>query len=278
MRGSTRNKLTFRALCIGLLCVLASGLVITVHAGLRGPGKYCGVIVFDRWDTCFLLSGHYITYISESVKDQLRPYTGKAMQLDVTEISQPRNPSDALVQKYRIIGPAPDNQQRLMLDSLELISKPDFAQQGGANFLIEVHNAGKQAVKVNSYEFGPTILAVSPRGALSASDGRSGAWITRVDILNPSRWETQNDGVTYSASYSIDPKTRPLVHFLLAPGESVTVRVTFELPPGQYQFVVGYGGGGVFQGEKSLASNAISFDVNDGGIVTLAEPEISSGR
>ena len=99
-----------------------------------------------------------------------------------------------------------------------------------------------------------------------------------MDILNPSRWETQNDGVTYSASYSIDPKTRPLVHFLLAPGESVTVRVTFELPPGQYQFVVGYGGGGVFQGEKSLASNAISFDVNDGGIVTLAEPEISSGR
>jgi hypothetical protein len=278
VRRSIRHNLTFRALCIGLLCVLASGLVIAVHAGLRGPGKYCGVIVFDRWDTCFLLSGHYITYISESVKDQLRPYTGKAMQLDVTEISQPRNPSDLLVQKYRIIGPAPDNQQRLMLDSLELISKPDFAQQGGANFLIEVHNAGKQAVKVNSYEFGPTILAVSPRGTLSASDGRSGAWITRVDILNSSRWETQNDGVTYSASYSIDPKTLPPVHFQLAPGEFVTVRVNFELPPGQYQFVVGYGGGGVFQEEKSLASNAISFDVNDRGIATLAEPEISSPR
>jgi hypothetical protein len=38
--------------------------------------------------------------------------------------------------------------------------------------------------------------------------------------------------------------------------------------------MVGYGGG-VVHAEKSLASNAISFDVNDGGNATLAKPELS---
>ena len=81
--------------CMLLICALASGFIITAHPGLRGPGKYCGVIVFDRWDPCFLLSGHFITYISDGVKNELRPYIGKAMQLDTLEVSQPQNPGDA---------------------------------------------------------------------------------------------------------------------------------------------------------------------------------------
>ena len=47
------------------------------------------------------------------------------------------------------------------------------------------------------------------------------------------------------------------------------VRVTFNVPPGQYQFIVGYGGG--VHEEKSLASNAISFDLSDKGVATLAK-------
>lgn len=48
-----RPELTNRALLMVLICVIVCGVVITLHAGLRGPGKYCGVIVFDRWDTFF---------------------------------------------------------------------------------------------------------------------------------------------------------------------------------------------------------------------------------
>src|SRR5437660_12866256 len=96
--------------------------VLVAQAGLRGPGKYCGVVVFDRWDTCFLLSGHFITYISDSVKNQLRPYEGKAMQIDALEVSQLQNLGDALLRRYQIIGPAPDNHPRATLDGLELIS------------------------------------------------------------------------------------------------------------------------------------------------------------
>jgi hypothetical protein len=106
-----RYGLTRGTICIALIWFLASGFIITVHAGLRGPGKYCGVIVFDRWGTCLLLSGHFVTYISDSVKEDLRPYTGKAMEIDALEVSQPQNPGDALVRKYRIIGPAPNKQQ-----------------------------------------------------------------------------------------------------------------------------------------------------------------------
>lgn len=113
-----------------LIGALACGFIITAHAGLRGPGKYCGVVVFDRWDTCFLLSGPYITYISEGVKNELRPYKGKAMQLDVLEVSQPQNPGDALVRKYKIIGPAPDTRHWVMLDGLELVAESDFGPHG----------------------------------------------------------------------------------------------------------------------------------------------------
>ena len=56
--------------CVTLI-LLTIGFALLANAGLRGPGKYSGVVVFDRWDNCFLLSGPYITYISENVKKEL---------------------------------------------------------------------------------------------------------------------------------------------------------------------------------------------------------------
>src|SRR5579862_5301728 len=148
------------------LCVASS------HAGLRGPGKYCGVIIFDRWDTCFLLSGHFIMYISESAKSELRPYVGKAMQLNALEVYQPKNPGDALVRKYQIIGPAPNN-HNWVLDGLELVARSDFGLQGTATFLIEVRNTGSKPANVNSSEFGPTLLGLSRKGPFCVSDDKS---------------------------------------------------------------------------------------------------------
>ncbi len=198
------------------------------------------------------------------------------MEIDALEVSQPQNPGDALVGKFRIIGPAPDKQQWAMLDGLKLISQPDFGPQGTASFLIELTNAGKQPVSVNSSEFGPTLLGLTPQGWLSASDDKSVAWITRTDLLNPTGWEGDYYGLKYSVSYTVDPKSRPPYQLQLAPGECMSVRVSFSVPPGQYQFVVGYGGG--VHEEKSLASNAISFDVDERGMATIARPKISSAR
>ena len=198
------------------------------------------------------------------------------MEIDALEVSQPQNPGDALVGKFRIIGPAPDKQQRATLDGLKLTSQPDFAPPGNASFLIELTNTGKQPVRVNSSEFGPTLLGLTPQGWLPASDDKSVAWISRADLLNSTGWEGDYYGLKYLVSYTIDPKSRPPYHLQLAPGECMRVRVTFSVPPGQYEFVVGYGGG--VHEEKSLASNAISFDVDERGIATIATPKISSAR
>lgn len=276
MRPVVPHKLLFQTLCAVLIYALACSFILTAQAGIRGPGKYCGVIVFDRWDTCFLLSGHFITYISDAVKDALRPYKGTAMQVDASEVFQPMNPGDALIRKYEIIGPAPDNHYWVTLDDLELVAQSDFGPEGTATFLIELRNAGNKPVKVNSSEFGPTLIGLSPKGPFCVSDGESEAWFTRVGLLNSSSWESGSGSARYSASYTIDPKSRPPERFQLEPGQSVKVRVTFKVPPGQYQFIVGYGGG--VHEEKSVASNAISFDLNDAGIATLARPELSSTR
>lgn len=276
MRPVVPHKLLFQTLCVVLICALACSFILTAQAGIRGPGKYCGVIVFDRWDTCFLLSGHFITYISDAVKDALRPYKDTAMQVDASEVFQPMNPGDALIRKYEIIGPAPDNHYWVTLDGLELVAQSDFGPEGTATFLIELRNAGNKPVKVNSSEFGPTLIGLSPKGPFCVSDGKSEAWFTRVGLLNSSSWESGSGSVRYSGSYTIDPKSRPPERFQLEPGQSVKVRVTFKVPPGQYQFIVGYGGG--VHEEKSVASNAISFDLNDAGMATLARPELSSPR
>ncbi len=276
MRPVGLHKPLFQTVCVILICALACSFILTAQAGIRGPGKYCGVIVFDRWDTCFLLSGHFVTYISDAVKNGLRPYKGTAMQVDASEVVQPMNPGDALIRKYEIIGPAPDNHYWVMLDGLELVAQSDFGPQRTATFLIELRNTGNKPVKVNSSEFGPTLLGLSPKGPFCVSDGKSEAWFTRVNLVNSSSWESGSGSVKYSASYIIDPNSRPPERFQLEPGQSTKVRVTFNVPPGQYQFIVGYGGG--VHEEKSVASNAISFDLNDAGIATLAEPELSSAR
>lgn len=43
-----------------VLCILSLCLNLPCRAGLRGPGKYCGVVVFDRWDSCTLYGGGII--------------------------------------------------------------------------------------------------------------------------------------------------------------------------------------------------------------------------
>jgi hypothetical protein len=264
------RKVAVQALFVFALIVWASAFgIITAQAGLRGPGKYCGVVVFDRWDTCFLLSGPYITYISEGVKNELRKYQGKAMQVDASDVSQPMNPGDALIRKYEIVGPAPNTHRWVMLDGLELIAESDFGPRGVPSFLIEIRNVGSVPVQVDSSEIGPTLVGSSRRPLSSGSDGRSRAWITRGNLVHPSWWKCTVGGVTQSASYTIDPEWRPAERFQLEPDKSMKARVTFKVSPGQYQFMFGYGGG--VHEEKSLASNGISFDINSYGFASLVE-------
>jgi hypothetical protein len=269
MSSVLSGKQAVRLFYFVTLLLFACGGVLVTHAGIRGPGKYCGVVVFDRWDTCFLLSGPYITYISDAVKDELRPYKGKAMQIDASEVFQPMNPGDALVRQYKIIGPAPDNHLWAMLDGLELIVGSDFGQRGSPAFVLEIRNTSNSPLDVNSHEFGPTLLAQVSNPQFKVSDGSSIAVITRGDLVNPSSISSTVGAVTHSFSYTIDGKARLPERFQLNPGQLMKARITFAIPRGEYQFMFGYGGG--VHEEKSLASNSISFALSDEGTATLVE-------
>lgn len=269
--ASTRRiysrRVAVRALASILVVLIVCVETISTYAGIRGPGKYCGVVVFDRWDTCFLLSGPYITYISENVKEKLRPYTGKPMQVDASDVFQPMNPGDGLIRKYEILGPAPDTHRWVTLEGLELAAESDFSFHGSPAFLIEIRNVGSTAVKIASSEIGPALMGSGPASPFRASDGRSEAVFTRGNLVNSSSWEYIVDGLKRSGSYAIDPRTRPPEHFELKPGESMKARITFKIPPGQYQLIFGYGGG--VHEEKSLASNSISFEISEDGMAAL---------
>jgi hypothetical protein len=253
------------------LVAIACGFAFVAQAGIRGPGKYCGVVVFDRWDTCFLLSGPYITYVSEKVKNVLRPYRGQAVQVDALEVFQPINPGDALIRESKIIGPAPKTRSWFALDGLELSAESDFGPEATPHFVIQIRNVGDSSVRIDSSEIAPVLISFNPHCGFCPSDGASAAVITRVDLLHShgSTWEYTMDGVSYSIAFAIDPATQPPDRFDLLPGQSMRTKLTFQVSPGQYQFLFGYGGG--VHEERSLASNAIPFDIGDGGVATLAE-------
>jgi len=255
------------ALCVLLLYFLASESITSAHAGIRGRGKYCGVVIFDRWDTCFLLSGPFITYVSESVKSKLRPYSGRAMQVDASDVFQPTNPGDALIRKYEIVGPAPAPDEWSMVDGLELVARSDFGQGGAPVFWIEIRNTSTSPISVDLSAVGPTLLASTRDAAHFGSDGRSAAVITRVSLFSAVAGEIMRDGVRYSWSSAIPSLSYRPDRFLLEPGQTMKARITFSAPAGEYQFICGYGGG--VHEKKSIASNAISFDVDARGIATL---------
>jgi hypothetical protein len=271
MLASATHSSLVRQLIAALLCLGVCGFLFTVHAGMRGPGKYSGAVVFDRWDTCFLLSGVYIMYVGEDVKEELRPYGGESVQIDASEVLQPMNPGDGLVKKYEVVGPAPSSSD-LIIDGVKIEAASDFDANRTPAFVIQVRNDGNAVVEIANSAIGPTLLGANKGVPFSASDGKSVAWVTRSPLvtrpLQPSTrsWTSTADGSTISPNYTVDQTCELLDRFDLGPGQDMKCRINFKIPAGQYQFIVGYGGG-VHQ-SNSLISNAISFSVaNDGAAV-----------
>jgi hypothetical protein len=271
MRANATHSSLVRQLIAALLCLGACGSLFTVHAGMRGRGKYSGVVVFDRWDTCFLLSGLYIMYVADDVKEELRPYAGKPIQIDASEVLQPMNPGDGLVQKYKVIGIAPRGSD-LVMDGIKIEAASDFDANRIPAFVVQVRNVGNATVEIAASAIGPTLLGANKGIPFSASNGKSVAWITRTSLVtrplrtSTASWTSTADGSTISATYTVDQTCELPDRFDLGPGQDLKCRINFRIPAGQYQFMVGYGGG-VHQ-SNSLISNAISFSVaNDGAAV-----------
>ena len=174
---------------LGLIALLLFVCTSSVSAGIRGAGKYSGVVIFDRWGTCLLVSGPYVMYISEDTKSDLRSYAGSAVQINALEVVRPKNPGDGLVKKYSIIGSAPEPSNPERLDGLNIEVKDSFSEEGKPRFLITMTNQARHDIEVSTDEVGITVLG-NRKSPFSPSDGPSEAVITRAGLDSASEWSS----------------------------------------------------------------------------------------
>jgi hypothetical protein len=259
---------TFLGISVALL------LPFTGLSGIRGPGKYSGVVIFDRWDGCHLYSGVYLMEVSEKVKEQLRPFAGQAMLIQAEEVLQPMNPGDGLITKLRVIGPAEEPVKPRfgfapILEGLSLTAVPNFGAAGGEELVVRLTNTGDSNRAIDTDALAPTLLA-KKQGTeclLEPSDGPSYAAVTRTNVnlmsSHPASGSCLVNGKGRTVDISLSPGVAISAQFDLAPGRSIEVPLRFNLSPGEYQFLAGYGGG-VHQ-MRALASNIISFDIDEAG-------------
>jgi hypothetical protein len=245
--------------------LLLSALLIALpaFAGERTPGKYSGAVVFDRWDGCTLYSGVYVMYVSQNCQEDLREHAGTWVQVDATEVSQPQNPGDGLITELTHLGaPPPTTRNWISLSGLTLRAAADFKEGEKPSVAIVLANGGKKEVTVFGSELAPTLLIKS--AAADVADGPSYALVTRQAFISGgSEPRTSGRGHSPHGDYAWEIDRGLPAKFVLKPGEERRIRIAFDLPAGEYDFLAGYGGG-VHQ-ELGLASNLVAFDVDDRG-------------
>jgi hypothetical protein len=241
--------------------LLTATVAVMLVGGIRAPGKYCGAVLFDRWEGCYLYSGTYVMYVSEAVKEPLRARAGQWVQVDATDVWQPSNPGDGRINRFRIVGPAPPDRNWVPIDGLELEATPAF--DDGPALRVTVRNAGQRELRFLSGECSVTVLArrIAENQHSHPSDGPSYAIITRQPFAKGN--EPRRAGMNWSVDEPLPVRVE------LGAGESLRRVVTLDLPPGEYEALFGYGGG-VHEG-RGVMSNRIAFDVDKNGVARLAK-------
>ena len=259
-------------------------LAAAAAAGIRGPGKYKGVVVFDSWGTCYLYSGVYLMYVSEKTKAGLMEYEGRPVEIYAKEVLQPTNPGDGLIGKFDLLSlldskPAPPG-----IRGLSLRAVPEFGPGPGARFALVFENRGAEDLKVDMRSVAPTLLGEKDEHDLfSPSDGKSTALITRCELAAP-RGCLDEYGVTLKGPGGLETTETRRYAFrveggnvedgaglpaglLVRAGQAERVVVALEAPPGAYDFLFGYEGG--VHATRGLASNIVSFRVGRDGSAAL---------
>lgn len=255
----------------GIIMTAVALLSTVCVGGIRTAGKYSGVVIFDRWGGCTLHRGIYLMYISELVKEQLRPLAGKCVQVDATEVIQPWNPGDGRIMKLTVLDPDFTAKAWASPEGLKIVVASAFDDVHGPEFVIRVENIGEKPATLHMYSLAPTLLATQGIGGnpFSPSDGPSIAVITRQSF-----WDDHPDGPRMNGGngtwrWTVAAPRNLQRSVTLDPKAAFEIRVAFKLPSGEYDFLVGYGGG-VHEGH-CIASNLIAFDVKEDGTVALAK-------
>jgi hypothetical protein len=250
-----------------------------VFAGIRGPGKYCGIVLFDRWDTCYIYSGIYLMYVSDKTKEGLRKYEGRPVEIYAKEVSQPMNPGDALVGKFDLLSLLDSKPEPPGLKGLKLTAEPEFEPGRGARFALAFENQSGQDIKVATRSVAPTLFGEkTERDLFSPSDGKSTALITRCELraengcheessLTVTKPDGQETIETVRYAFDIDGDNGVPDILLVRAGQTERVLISLDVPPGTYDFLFGYGGG--VHESRGLASNIVSFQTIEGGVTTM---------
>jgi hypothetical protein len=246
-------------------------------AGIRGPGEYAGVVVFDHWDTCYLYDGTYLMYVSESVKERLRPYAGQTIRINATKVYQPMNPGDGLITEFKFLGLARD-QGHSPIAGLLITITPRFEIDRSAQFTIEVRNTAAKAIQVSADSLAPTLLGEkNDDDILSPSDGKSDAKITRWGFPWAKGWAGSSShthkgpngeyiNVNRWCGLTIDDGKVPFnSSFVLSPGQSRQFKAEVSASPGDYEFLCGYSGGSGFE---DRISNRVFFSIDESNAAT----------
>lgn len=238
------------------------------HAGIRMPGNYAGTVIFDRWGGCTLYSGIYVMYISEKIKKQFLPYKNDAIQILATDVYQPINPGDGLIKKFEYIGPAKPPPTWINETSLLITTSLAFKNGEQPSIEIKVTNTGSGDLRIYSKQLAPTLLTKSSgKSILNPSDGPSFALVTRQDFWiggdETPRWHSSGVEDEKSYEWTIEKSHALPKYFSLKPRESRQIKIYFNLPEGEYEFLCGYGGG--VHEYKCVTSNLTPFDVDKEG-------------
>src|ERR1700682_6280593 len=169
---------------------LAGSLVLPVlAAGIRGPGKYNRVVFYDRWDNCYLFSGVYLMYVSETAKETLRPYRGASIEIDAKEVYQPMNPGDGLIERLMVVGPSKETARSTPVGGVKLRAGVSNIE-GAVRATVEIRNAGPSPI---SFTASALVLALFPRKEPGhapllhcPADGTSCAVVTRASSAHSS--------------------------------------------------------------------------------------------
>jgi hypothetical protein len=216
-------------------------------------------------------------YVSERVKERLRPYAGQTVRLNATKVDQPINPGDGLITDFKLLGMARD-QGHSPTAGLLITITPRFEIARSPQFTIGVRNTGAKAIKISADSLAPTLLGEKNDGdSLSPSDGKSDAKITRWGFP----WAKGEAG---SASYThkgpngedisvkewfglkIDDGKVPFnSSFILSPGQSKQFKAEISASPGDYEFLCGYSNG---SGYEERISNRVFFSIDENGLAT----------
>lgn len=262
----------FRNFIVALIIFLT--LVTRIFAGERGPGKYSGIVIFDQWDTCYLYSGIYLMYVAEKEKEKLRKYKGQSIEIDAKKVTQPMNPGDGLISEFDFLGLAKTTEHTPNVEGLHLSVTPKFNANGSVHFQVEIENQSDKTITVSTNDIAPTLLGEKiERNFFSPSDGKSVAKITRCDFLSESCGSESNYTVkdengtqkTVSQKFSLIVEERKLLprSFTFGTGQKRQLNIALNISSGKYDFLCGYGGG--VHESKGIASNIVSFSVDEKG-------------